>query len=146
MVRTRVSAREPLLVATVEPTTERWEFRAKTNDYRCRIHACEFERGEVCLDCIDEPGPMPGEQIGDETEHDRELARREAHMFSLGKAAHRYAREKMKEDPADAAKLLAEGTKLIRAANEIRERRAQREHERNAILHERQMSGLRGAH
>lgn len=94
---------------------------------------------------------MPGETIGEETEHDRELARREAHCFTLAKAAHRIARKCMDRsdegfDIADAAKLMAEGTKLLRVANEIRERRAQREHENNAIRHEREMSGLRGAH
>lgn len=134
-------------MALAEPTPERWEFRAVTNDYRCRKHHLEFERGEVCLDCVDEPGDMPGETIGVETEHDRELARREIHCFTLAKAAHRIARETMKDgDVGDAAKLLAEGTKLLRVANEIRERRAQREHENNAIRHEREMSGLRGAH
>jgi hypothetical protein len=124
---------------------ERWEFRPATNDHYCKVHSFRFDRGDVCLDCIDDPGEMPDSDPGDETEHDRELARREQEWRSQVKFLRRTGRELiLANDTGGGAKLIAEATKLDRLATENRERRAQREHERNTIQHEREMAGLRG--
>lgn len=114
-------------MASAEPTPERWEYRAQTNDYRCRVHECEFERGEVCFDCTEEPSGPPSLDLGDESEHDQELSRREAEWRARSKKLARIADELLEgtdRDCAAAAKLIAESTKLERMAAENRVKRA----------------------
>jgi hypothetical protein len=136
-------------VATAEPTPERWEYRARTNDYRCRTHGTEFWRGDVCPDCADEPLGAPEIEVGDESEHDKELARWESSHVTLAKKLHRIGEEMLDaggRDRVDAAKLIAEGAKLYRIAIENREKRAAREHDRMLVRHRREMAGLRASH
>lgn len=124
--------------------SERWERRGDA--YRCRVHGVEFARGEVCIECVDDPGDAPASDPGAASAHDKELARREGELRTLVKKLRRKASALLDggvaKDLHVVAKLLAEATKMERLAWENRERRAQREHERLAIVHEREMSGI----
>lgn len=83
-------------------------------------------------------------------ERDRDLLIEAADQLSLGKLYHRKAREMLEEgnasDKVQSCKLAAEGTKLRRQAQELKDRVSARDHDRDLIRHEREMSGLRGSH
>ncbi len=122
-----------------------WE-RTPTG-HKCTVHNVEFRRGEVCTACTTAPGKPIEVTAGDDNEHDHEMTLREAECVRLAKMCHRIGEEllqgKTDRDTNAAAKIIGEGTKLIRFACDLREKRAAREHSLRLLRHEREMSGLR---
>jgi len=115
--------------------------------HRCERHGVTFARGEVCGGCVTDPGPRIDVTDEQENEHDRELAIREAETISVARRCYREA-VKLLDDgtPRDAivaTKLIAEGTKAMRAANENRHQRAARDESRAKREYHRKMMGLR---
>lgn len=99
--------------------------------------------------CATDPGDGP-EAKHESTEIDRLLMARANEYRSLGRFLHRIGKERLQDgSPNDwgaATKVIAEGTKLQRLADETEDRVSARDHDRELIAHEREMSGLRASH
>lgn len=112
--------------------------------HRCRAHGVSFDRGEVCGQCIEDPGPAPtSESDIDQTSLSQriaECATKAASLWSL------YETHRDGDDPGIAIKAAAEHTKLFRLALEFADRRESREHDLVLLRHEREMSGVRSSH
>lgn len=113
----------------------------------CERHAESFDRGQTCASCATDPGPSIAIENA-EREHDDELIRREGELYTMAKRCYELG-EKLTADETDwhknvaAAKLISEGTKAIRAACDIRNQRAQREHDRWLVEQRNRMAGGR---
>ena len=113
--------------------------------HHCNRHDHTFLHDETCYRCRTDPG-TPIDVAGDENEHDLELEGREAEVVEVARVCYRIGKlllEGTDRDCTAAAKVLAEGTKAMRTACELRAMRAARAHSRMLIAHERQMSGHR---
>lgn len=121
----------------------RWQ--TTDNGHHCTEHGESFARGEVCSRCASEPDETPGapqlsEAIDEEIAADAQEAR--SHARRLWREA-----ESMLDDGGrdrvDAAKLSAEAAKWWRIALEAKDKVASRKHLREAMEHEKAMSGVR---
>lgn len=121
-----------------------WEPTA--DGHHCKRHDSTFKRGEVCQRCVTDPGDeidaldtagLDAEIValaGEFTSRARRLWRETVGLLDDGTA----------QDKATACKLSAESAKWERLALEAKDKVAQRKHLREAMAHERAMSGLRG--
>jgi hypothetical protein len=113
--------------------------------HHCTEHDESFARGEVCARCAVEPDDAPGapqlsEDVDAEIAADAQEAR--AHSRRLWREAEEML-DSGGRDRVDAAKLSAEAAKWWRAALEAKDKIAARKHLREAMEHEKQMSGVR---
>lgn len=116
--------------------------------YICTRHELRFPLGEACSRCASDPGD---DATAEHTsrEIDRVLMARANGFRGNAVAFARQARKHLKGTDRDAnaaAKLSAEAIKWHRLAFEIEDRVSSRDHDRELIQHEREMSGLRASH
>jgi hypothetical protein len=121
-----------------------WQTTAE--GHRCDRHDVTFARGEVCGACVTDPAPRI-DVVEEANEHDRELEIREAELMAIARRCFRVGRDLLEDgtdrDCAAAAKVIAEGTKAMRFANELRDRLAARSESRAKREHHRRIMGLR---
>ncbi len=112
----------------------------------CDRHNVALQRGEVCQACVTDPG-VPGAELASE-DIDRQLltlaAECETHKRALWGQAEKLLSEGTPMDKGTACKLSAEAAKWLRIAREIKGEVSQRAQLREAIAHEKAMSGKRG--
>jgi hypothetical protein len=107
-----------------------------------------LRRGEVCQACVLDPG-MPGAELTSEDIDDdllRLAAECEAHKRKLWREAEDLIDNGTAQDKNTACKLSAEAAKWLRIAREIKGEVSQRKQLREAIEHEKAMTGKRGHH
>jgi hypothetical protein len=116
----------------------------------CTRHSYTFPRGEVCQACVTDPAPLISNEEPLDAD-DQQMAIWIAECETQRKALWR-AGASLIGDPGDegtdrdinaAAKAYAEGTKILRVALEMYEKRASRRHDKWLIEREREMSGVR---
>ncbi len=111
----------------------------------CPNHDQTFARGRVCTVC--RVAGNPGIEITEiDNEHDQDIYLEEAALDEEAKFWRRGARELWEGTPLErntAVKAADTGLKFTRLRLEMREKRANREHDRQLIQHERAMAGLR---
>ena len=111
--------------------------------HRCTRHGKSFPRGEVCRECVDDPGPPP-QTI--ESAAAGPLPDRIAALREKAQQLWDYYVDRIDGDDAGLAiKAVAEHTKIIRLAEELEDRVESRAHDLTLIEHERAMAGLRRA-
>ncbi len=120
-----------------------WEPTA--DGHHCKRHDHAFRRGEVCQQCISDPGD---DEVPDSADVDSEIAALAGEYSSRSKRLWREVVELLDDGTAQdkntACKLSAESAKWERLALEAKDKISQRKHLREAMAHERAMSGLRG--
>ena len=97
----------------------------------------------MCRACVTDPGKPASTSPN---EHDDELERTEEEIRSVARLCYRVGKELLEGTERDAsvgAKVIGEGTKALRLACDLRDRRADREHARVLIAHEQLIAGLR---
>lgn len=112
--------------------------------HRCKLHGTTFARGEVCQQCIDDPGPSPNSAV-EHSDHDLAAIISKAMMRAESLWTY-YETNISGEDAGLAIKATSEHTKLLRLALEYADRRESREFDRELLNHEREMAGLRSPH
>jgi len=114
----------------------------------CDRHNVVLARGEVCQACVTDP-EAPGGELASE-DIDRQLmtlaAECETHKRALWGQAEKLLSDGTPMDKGVACKLSAEATKWLRIAREIKGEVSQRAQLREAIAHEKAMTGKRGSH
>lgn len=111
--------------------------------HRCNKHGVTFARGDVCRECINDPGPAP---TGTVEHNDSDLASIIAKTMTRAESLWTYYENNIGGDNAGLAiKATSEHTKLLRIALEYADRRESREFDRELLAHEREMAGLRNA-
>jgi hypothetical protein len=114
----------------------------------CTRHDVDYERGEVCHQCVTDPADAPGGESGD-AEYQRTLRARISELRSRARKLWRVADDLLdgsERDVSTACKAVAEHTKLERLAEELQDKHDNREHELRLIRHEEAMSKVRNSH
>ncbi len=113
--------------------------------HRCDKHGESFDRGEVCSLCVVAPDVAPGApQLSEDV--DLEISALARDFTSRARLIWRNAAAMLEGTPMDkiqSAKLSAESVKWERLALEAKDKVAARKHLREAMAHEREMSGVR---
>lgn len=120
-----------------------------TGEQPCPHHAhVLLRRGEVCQACVLSPGAHGREQTSADVDADlmRLAAECEQHKRKLWREAEALLDDGTAQDKSTACKLSAEATKWLRVAREIKGEVSQRKQLREAIEHEKAMTGKRGNH
>src|SRR5512139_2299349 len=128
----------------------RWESR--NGGHYCTVHDAAFERGEVCVACVVEPGTAPGEDKPDDPDA-RGLKIREAEFRTRAKQCWRIAAQMFGEpgeettdrDVNAACKASAEAAKWERLALEVRDRYAPKQETDELIREYRKLQGKDGS-
>jgi hypothetical protein len=117
----------------------------------CAIHSRKLLVGERCRECAEAARVTPvavvtvAEQSS--VELDDEMRKLADEAISYSKFLHRVSRERIEDgNPNDwsaAAKLIAEGVKLLRYGTETKEQLAKRAHSRYLVEHEKDIKGMR---
>jgi hypothetical protein len=114
----------------------------------CTEHGETFARGEVCTRCVSEPSTPPGApQLSEDI--DREIVALAGEFTSRARRLWREADTLLGGTDLEkniAGKLSSESAKWERLALEAKDKVASRKHLREAMEHERAMSGQRGRH
>lgn len=111
----------------------------------CDRHNVDYERGEVCHECVTDPGDAPSAESGD-AEYQRKLLARINELRTRARKLWRIADELLEGTERDvnvACKAVAEHTKLERLAEELQDKHDNREHDLRLIRHEEAMSKVR---
>jgi hypothetical protein len=111
--------------------------------HHCTRHDFAFQRGEVCHECVTDPGDAPGQQI-DDPEYQRLLCARVNEYRCNARAARRRAEELYRASEwSCAAKFEDTAIKWARLAEEQQGSLDGRAHDLKLIRHEEVMSGQR---
>lgn len=116
-----------------------------TDGHHCTRHDFAFKRGEVCHQCVVDPGEAPG-GVADNPAYHVALAARISEYASRSRICWSEVDELRKGTDRDAnaaAKWSAEAVKWARLAEERQDVLDNREHDLELIRHEREMAGLR---
>lgn len=111
--------------------------------HHCTRHDFKFLRGEVCHECVTDPGDPPG-AVADDPEYQRALRARINEYETRERACWRRAEglDGAREENI-AVKWSTEAVKWARLKEESRNKLDQRAHNLDLIRHEEVMSGLR---
>lgn len=114
--------------------------------HHCTRHDFAFKRGEVCHQCVVDPGEAPG-GLADNPAYHVALAARISEYESRSRTCWRKVTEldegESKREGHEAVKWSAEAVKWARLAEERQDVLDNREHDLELIRHEREMAGLR---
>jgi DNA-binding MarR family transcriptional regulator len=114
--------------------------------HHCTRHNYTFKRGEVCHECVTDPGDELGHVV-ESTEYQRQLRARVSEYQSRARTCWRKVMELDEDGTAReenvAVKWSAEAVKWSRLAEEMQKQLDDREHELTLLRHEREMSGRR---
>jgi hypothetical protein len=114
----------------------------------CDRHDRALARGEVCQACVLEPA-APGQELTS-ADIDGEILQAAAECASRERTLWKHATALLEDgtaiDKSTACKLSAESAKWSRIAREIKGEVSQRKQLREAIEHEKAMTGKRGHH
>ncbi len=120
-------------------------WQSTADGHHCTRHDVAFKRGEVCQDCVADPGE---DEVQLSADVDQEIAKLANEFTSRARTLWREAvtllDEGTAQDKSVACKLSAESAKWERLALEAKDKVSQRKHLREAMAHEREMSGMRG--
>lgn len=131
-------------VALPNPRPVYWTDNA--DGHHCTRHNFTFKRGEVCHQCIVDPGAAPG-VVADNPAYQIALAARINEYQSRARTCWRKVAEldegESKREENVAVKWSTEAVKWARLAEERQDILDNREHDLELIRHEREMAGLR---
>jgi hypothetical protein len=111
----------------------------------CERHDVDYERGEVCHQCVTDPGDAPGGER-DDAAYQRTLLARINELRTRARKLWRVADDLLDGTDRDvnaACKAAAEHTKIERLAEELQDKYDNREHDLRLIRHEEAMSKVR---
>lgn len=115
--------------------------------HRCLRHGLEFDRGDVCHRCVDDPGDaITGIADEDVAELRTRISEYRANSRTCLRECNRLRRDGTARDGALAVKWNDAAIKWARLAEERQEVLDSRDHDMRLIRHEQEMSGVRSGH